>query len=111
MDTVIRRAAILLYRAAPNAGMAVMFKRPRSTVKSWITGRRRPPVHILRELQSSLRRLGADALTLAAEIDHIANQRENEPIRRQGFFVVRERDGVGTVPRDARWSGGQKRNS
>jgi hypothetical protein len=36
-------------------------------------------------------------------------RRDGEFIPRRGFMEIRERDGPGSVPRDARWRGGRRK--
>ena len=103
--TAVGRAAKLLYWGTPTAGMARSFQRPRSTVKAWIAGRRRPSVEDLRRLHRLVRTIVALAADVAAELEGDILLREREPKRRRGFLEVRERDGRGSEPRGERWRG------
>ena len=61
----------------------------------------RRPFAVLKATHAMKRRRAA-LLALAPELDHAILRREWEPKRRTGFLEVRERDGPGSIPRDAR---------
>jgi hypothetical protein len=48
-------------------------------------------------------------IALAQELENYAAEQRAEGRRARGFEVVRERDGPGSTPRDARWRGGRRR--
>jgi hypothetical protein len=85
--------------------MARSFQRPRSTVKAWMAGRRRPPIEDLRRLYQLVRTVVAQAADVAIELECDILLREREPKRHRGFLEVRERDGRGSEPRGERWRG------
>jgi hypothetical protein len=103
-DAIVARAARLLFPGATTTLFARAFGRPRSTVLGWFSERRRAPIEVLEGVQRRLRERAAAEYALAGDFDYVIHQRRCEPVRR-GFFVVRERDGPGSVPRDAqmRW--------
>ena len=101
-DTVIRRAAFSLNPERPIMTLAGLVRAPRSTAKSWATGRRRPSVLILKILRDLLKDRQAALFQLIAELDHVIMQRERESKRRTGFNEIKARDGPGSVPRDGR---------
>lgn len=103
--TPLRRAVIEMFARAPNLQFAEAVGRPRGTVRSWMSGYRRPPIEILRAVAALLRSRACLCQSLAAEIEHIARVREAQPPVKRGFLVVKPRDGQGSVPRNARWTG------
>ena len=100
--TVIRRAARTLNPDRPLRSLAEQVRRPRSTVKSWTTGRRRPPIVVLEILRDLLRDQRATLCQLIPELENEIMLREREPPRYTGFNEIRERDGPGSIPRDGR---------
>ena len=72
-----------------------------------MSGHRNAPDEVLRHLleliDECMRGLNAVAESLKYELWW----RERQPKRRRGFCEVRERDGTGSAPRDARWRGGR----
>jgi hypothetical protein len=101
-DTVIRRAAFSLNPERPIMTLAGLARAPRSTAKSWATGRRRPSVVILEILRDQLKDRQAALFQLIAELDCVIIQRERESKRRTGFNEIKVRDGPGSIPRDGR---------
>jgi hypothetical protein len=101
---LIYQATQALFAGAPNALLArsgdVLV--PKATARSWRQGHRRAPVRVLRELRLQLQARGAECSSLCREFDIAIARREGEPPRRRGFMEIRERDGPGSVPRDAR---------
>ena len=80
-----------------------------STCYSWVNGTRTPPPDVLDSLVGFLRRHGAISLALADSLD-----REGEKARAtlrvaRGWQIVKERDGPGSIPRDARNRRGRQR--
>jgi hypothetical protein len=84
-DTVIRRAAFALNPDCPIMTLAGLARAPRSTAKSWATGRRHPSVVILQILRDNLKARHAALLALIPELDYTIMQREREPTHRTGF--------------------------
>lgn len=99
-DTVIRDAARALNPDRPIKTLAG--PSPRSTAKSWATGRRRAPVAKLKILRDLLKDRQAAISGLIYQLNYDISQRERESRRRTGFNEIRERDGPGSVPRDGR---------
>lgn len=87
-DTLIRRAAFSLNPERPIMTLAGLTRAPRSTAKSWATGRRRPSVIILEILRDQLKIRQAALFQLVAELDCIITQRERESKRRTGFNII-----------------------
>ena len=83
-DTLERRIARLLNPAAPNAALAINVGVQRTTIRSWLTGRRRPPVHVLRRMEDLLHSQLAMNVGLTQEHQFVIRQRENEPRRHIG---------------------------
>jgi hypothetical protein len=90
MQPPLDAAARLLFGATPNAGLIRVVGRPRATVRSWISGRRRPPVIILKVVRDLLRQLAIDACVTAAELDIAIMRREGEPKPLRGCCAVGE---------------------
>jgi hypothetical protein len=68
------------------------------------------PVHLYGMLEEELAQRISLHLAIIQELKQAAWLRERQgPRPLQGFFVVRERDGPGSKPRDARWHGGRPR--
>jgi len=95
---------------APNVELARVVGRPKSTVRAWISGRRRPPIEIYELLQKELaeRIRTHHALLEEFKQSEWRRQREPKPLRRRGFLEVKVRE-PGGQPRDARWRGGRSR--
>jgi hypothetical protein len=84
--------------------------------KHWAYGQRKPPISVLKKLQSALetalpthqdRRL---VLALDELLKQYIWEREREPIKpRAGFNQIWERDGPGSIPRDGRNRRGRPR--
>jgi hypothetical protein len=101
---LIYRAAQALFPGAPNALLArscdvVVAK---ATARSWRRGHRRAPLPVLRQLRLMLQLRCVECNVLLRDFGIEIARREGEPPRRRGFMEIRERDGPGTVPRDAR---------
>jgi hypothetical protein len=76
---------------------------PRATTRSWLSGKRRMPIARMREMADVLRHDMAVANTALAYLQVEIARREREPLKRRGFFVVKDRgDGI---RRNARWCG------
>jgi hypothetical protein len=103
------RASQALWPDAPSAGLAKLAGRPKSTAHSWRRSHRRTPLNVLRLLRRELQVRGAACHSLGAEFDREIMRREGEGPVRRGFFIVRERDGPGSIPRDARNRRGRPR--
>jgi hypothetical protein len=104
--TTLHRAALALSPDAPNAALARITGRPKATARAWIAGRRRPPVAVLLKVQEELRRRARDMWEIgnnggALDCEIWRRRREPKP-KLCGFFEVKQRDGPGSVPRDAR---------
>jgi len=84
-DTVIRRAARVLNPDKPIMALAELGRVPRSTAKSWATGRRRPPIWVLTILRDLLTDRQAALSQLIPELEYVIIQREREPMHRTGF--------------------------
>lgn len=101
----IRSAAQALYRGMPNKLLAEALGCPRGTARSWLSGHRRAPVHVLEALAAWLRAHASLSQALAVELEGKARARKTEQKVRRGFLEVKVRDASG-IPRDARWRGG-----
>src|ERR1700685_3044165 len=101
-NNLMRRAARTLNPDRPLMAFAELVRRPRSTVKSWATGRRRMPIATLKILLDLLKDRRAALYQLIPELDYVTRLREREPLRRTGFNEIRQRDGPGSIPRDGR---------
>src|SRR5262245_1976979 len=84
-DTVSRRATRALNPDRPIAVLVQLARGPRSTVRSWVTGHRRPPLPMLKLLRARMRDRQSDLGTLGLELDDIIRKREYEPTHRTGF--------------------------
>jgi hypothetical protein len=89
-DASVATAARILFGSTPVAGLAKTFGRPRSTVKAWISGRRRPPVAVLRMLHHLCRQRVIDANVTERELNMLILRREGEPKPLRGCCAVRE---------------------
>jgi hypothetical protein len=78
-------------------------------VRSWRQGDRRPPKHVLERVRLMLQARAAECNELWREYGVEIARREGEHFHRRGFMEVRERDGPGSVPRDARNRRGRPR--
>jgi hypothetical protein len=87
-DTVIRHAARALNPDRPLMAFAATVRRPRSTVKSWATGRRRPPIWTLKILRGMLNDRQGALFALISELDSVIAKRECEPQHRTGFCTI-----------------------
>jgi hypothetical protein len=101
-DTVIRQAARALNPNRPIMTLVDLARRPRSTVRSWTSGHRRPSIAVLKILRDALTERQAYIGQLVPELEHVIMNRERESPRLTGFNEVRERDGPGSIPRDGR---------
>lgn len=106
-DTTFAAACRVLWPGHHAAGLAAYAGRPKATARSWIGGHRRPPVSVIRAVESALKSKASQASSLAAVMGSEAAKREREPPRRSGWAVVKVRDGAGSLARDARWRGGR----
>jgi hypothetical protein len=112
--TLIRDVMRLLSPDRPIVQLARLGGCPRPTAKSWATGHRRPSVGILKAALEAIRERQtgrADVAKLeerqtisglAYELEDMIRKRSYETRHLTGFNAVRERDGPGSVPRDAR---------
>ena len=87
-DTVLRYAARALNPDRPLMAFAEIVRRPRSTVKSWSTGRRRPPIWTLKILRDMLNARQGALVVLIRELDYNIAKRESEPRHRTGFCTI-----------------------
>jgi hypothetical protein len=97
---LIRLAARTISPKRPIKMLMNLHRIPRPTAKSWYSCRRRSPIWVLEHLRHMVAVRGAT--DLEQQFDHLIRQRLNEPKRRTGFHLVRERDGPGSTPRDGR---------
>jgi len=106
-DDTLRRAACLLAPDRPNAFLAQALRRPRGTIRAWLSGHRRAPPFYLRQIAAMLyNRTGDLALSFAQIIERRAELQEREPKLARGFCVVKMRNGILC---DIRWRGGRGR--
>ena len=95
------------------AGVREILRRPTiawATVQGWRAGRSRLPADDADMLAAYIRARAEPGIDLAKELENYAAKRRAEGRRARGFQVVRERDGPGSTPRDARWQGGRPRS-
>jgi hypothetical protein len=85
---LLDRAASLLWPDTPNARLSGLTGRPKSTVRSWRSARRREPAQVLSLIRAELQSRGSEIFSLLREIDMELARRESEPPRRRGFFTV-----------------------
>ena len=108
---LIDRAARTLFAGAPTSLLArscgVLVAK--ATARDWRRDRRRAPKPVLKRLRELAQIRAAECGVLCRDLDNAIARREGEFIPRRGFMEVRERDGPGSVPRDARWRGGRRR--
>jgi hypothetical protein len=94
------------------AGVREILHRPSiawATVQGWRAERSRMPAHDAEMLARYIRSRAEAGIALAHALDDYAAKRRAVGRRARGFEVVRERDGPGSPPRDARWRGGRRR--
>jgi hypothetical protein len=95
------------------AGVREILRRPTiawATVQGWRAGRSSLPAEDAEMLAAYIRARAEPGIDLAKELENYAAKRRAEGRRARGFQVVRERDGTGSIPRDARWRGGRPRS-
>ena len=107
-DTHLAAACRNLWPGRHAAELAAYVGRPKATCRAWISGRRRPPVSVLRAVASALLSRAQEALSIEAFLKSEANARDREPVKLRGWASVSERSGPGCVPRDGRWRGGRR---
>lgn len=110
--TLLYRAACLLSPDCPNRAVSQLLGRKRSSVRAWLSDRRQMPLKHHAALEEELAERIRAHHAIIQELKQAVWLRERRgPKPLQGFFVVKERDGPGSMPRDARWRGGRpKRN-
>ena len=94
------------------AGVREILRRPTitwATVQGWRAGRSSLPAEDAEMLAAYIRARAEPGIDLAKELENYAAKRRAEGRRARGFQVVRERDGPGSQPRDARWHGGRRK--
>jgi hypothetical protein len=99
---LLDRAARALFAGTPSALLARACGVPKATARSWRQRHRRPPKHVLERLRLLLQARAAECNFLCHEFRIEIARREGEPVHRRGFMEIRERDGPGSRPRDAR---------
>ena len=87
-DTVIRRAAFSLNPERPIMTLAGLARAPRSTAKSWATGRRRPSIVVLTILRDALQEHQSKLTAVLSELEHVIMKRDWESVRRSGFCSI-----------------------
>jgi hypothetical protein len=93
------------------AGVREILRRPTiawATVQGWRAGRSCLPADDAKMLAAYIRARAEPGIELAKELEDYAAKRLAEGRPARGFEVVRERDGTGSPPRDARWRGGRR---
>ncbi len=105
-------AAQALFAGAPNALLARACGVRKPTVRSWRKGYRRAPLSVLRQVRLKLQARAAECNDIWRQLGIEIARREGEaPRRPRGFMEVRERDGPGSMPRDARNRRGRPRGA
>jgi hypothetical protein len=101
---LIDRAARALFAGAPTSLLArscgVLVAK--ATARDWRRDRRRAPKPVLKQLRELAQVRAAECCEICRDLDNAIARRDVEFIPRRGFMEVRERDGPGSVPRDAR---------
>jgi hypothetical protein len=108
---LLDRAARALFAGAPSALLARLCAVPKATARSWRQGHRRAPKHVLERVRLMLQVRAAQCNELWREYGIGIARRDGEHVHRRGFMEVRERDGPGSVPRDARNRRGRPRRA
>jgi hypothetical protein len=68
--------------------LSALTGRPKPTVRSWRSARRREPAQVLSLIRAELQSRGSEIFSLLREFDIELARREGEPPRQRGFFVV-----------------------
>ncbi len=87
-ENLIHRSARALNPDRPLKAFAEKMRRPRSTIKSWMTGHRRPPIVTLKILCGLLKDRQAVLYQLIPELEYVIMLREREPIHCTGFNLI-----------------------
>ena len=99
---LINRAARALFAGAPSSLLARSCGVAKATARDWRKDRRRAPKPALKQLRKLAQIRAAECCEICRDLDNAIARRDVEFIPRRGFMEVRERDGPGSVPRDAR---------
>jgi len=99
---LIDRASRALFAGAPSSLLARLCGVAKATARDWRKDRRRAPKPALKQLRELAQIRAAECGVLCRDLDNAIARREVEFIPRRGFMEIRERDGPGSVPRDAR---------
>ena len=101
---LIDRAARALFAGAPTSLLARScgVQVAKATARDWRRDRRRAPKPVLKRLRELAQIRAAECGVLCRDLDNAIARRDGEFIPRRGFMEIRERDGPGSVPRDAR---------
>ena len=99
---LLDRAARALFAGAPTSLLARFSGAAKATARDWRKDRRRPPKPVLKRLREEAQRRAAECCEICRDLDNAIARRDVEFIPRRGFMEIRERDGPGSVPRDAR---------
>ena len=91
-----------LWPGRPAAGLARTLGRSKATCRSWLEGLRGTPPEVMDALAAVLRGHAAQSLALAESLNREADRAKAKPWKARGWQVVKERDGPGSWPRDAR---------
>src|SRR6516225_940140 len=97
---LLDRAVRALFSGAPSALLAAEMSVPKATARSW-RRHRRAPMPVYRRSHRLLQERAAECYDLWRLLGIEIAKREGEPPHRRGFMEIRERDGPGSVPRDA----------
>jgi transcriptional regulator with XRE-family HTH domain len=97
-----------LWRGRHNSTLAERLGVPRTTAKSWLTGKRRVPIGQMRAMAEALRHEIGIAKSALSFLEVEIQRRECDPPRRRGFFVVKDWDGSG-IRTNRQWRGGRGR--
>jgi len=86
-SAIVKRIAYLLCPEAPGAHLAKSLRRNRNTVRSWLTGHRRPPIAELEVIASRLQSRVAELGDLLAYLNEVhIPRRKREPVKLKGFM-------------------------
>lgn len=106
------RVARALSPDAPNAALARPLGYSKAAARAYTAGRRKPPLAAFGKWREELAERIRTCHALNEELKQAAWVRSQEPAQPlRGFFEIKERDGPGTPPRDARNRAGRPKRS
>ena len=79
IQVLLRQACRVRWPGRHVAGLAQLMKRPKATVSSWLSGRRRMPAQAMELFAEVLRREGHLFIGIADDVAHAARQASGQP--------------------------------